>query len=173
MFRRIRIRVRLLALIVVGSVAAIAAFAAVDLARPPESRTHLGRFVSALFQGDAGAVLNRKLHTNLEVFSNRWTWFIPVAMVYFAYRTWRPNRVFARLRIAHPEFVAFQVAVLLLAVLAMVLNDSGISMPAMMTGMVVVWLSYMAADLEDPDPDAALGDTPANGLAGARLSTTA
>lgn len=173
MFRRIRVRAGLLALIALISVGAISVFAAIDLTRPPESRTHLGRFVSTLFQGDAGEVLTRKLHTNLEVFSNRWTWFIPVAMVYFAYRTWRPNTTFVRLRVAHPEFVAFQVAVVILAVLAMLLNDSGISMPAMMSGMVVVWLSHMAADLDASDAVANGGHTPTNRRAGVHMSSDA
>lgn len=39
---------------------AVSALAAVDLARPPESRTHLGRFAEQVLSGEAGSTLGRK-----------------------------------------------------------------------------------------------------------------
>lgn len=152
LFRRVRIRARLIVAIIASSVVVIGGFAALDMSRPAESRTHLSRFVMKIFDGHAGEVLQRKLDANLSVLTNVWTWFIPIAMIYFAYLTWRPNRTFSRLRGAHREFHAFEVSALLLGVLSMLLNDSGISMPAMMTGMVVVWVSYMVMDLEIEAP---------------------
>ena len=148
MFRRIRIRARLIAAITAVSLVVIGGFAALDMSRPVDSRTHLSRFVTKLFDGQAGEVLQRKIDANLNVLTNVWTWFIPVAMIYFAYLTWRPNHTFSRLRGKHREFHTFEVSALTLGVLAMLLNDSGISMPAMMAGMVVVWVSYMVMDLE-------------------------
>ena len=56
------------ALVIVGvTVAALALFAAIDLARPPGSRTHLGRFASDLLGGSADETLCRKWDANLAL----------------------------------------------------------------------------------------------------------
>lgn len=142
MFRGVRIRVRLAAMIGAGTVAVLALFAGIDLARPADERTHLGRFVSKLFAGDAGEIIQRKIAANLRVLTSAWTWIIPVALIYFMYLTWRPNRTLQRLNQMHPQFRAFGVSALTLGTLAMLLNDSGVSMPAMMVGLVAAFVSY-------------------------------
>ena len=74
-------------------------FAAIDLSRPPESRTHLGRFADKLVSGDFSIVLQRKLESNISVLTSTiWTLVIPVALVFFAYLTWRPGGSCARSR---------------------------------------------------------------------------
>ncbi len=92
---RVRIRVRLVVGIVAGTVAAITVFALIDLARPADERTHLGRFVAKLFSGDGAEIIQRKIAANLSVLTTVWSWVIPFALVYFAYLTWRPNATFA------------------------------------------------------------------------------
>ncbi|NMM16215.1 MAG: hypothetical protein HHJ14_03455 [Cellulomonas sp.] len=47
--------------------ATVTAFAVVDYLRPPDSRTHLGRFVETVLDGGAWPVVERKLAQNLSV----------------------------------------------------------------------------------------------------------
>ena len=148
MFRGTKVRVRLMALIAGGTVAILAAFAALDLSRPAADRTHLGRFVAKLFDGDAGEIIERKIAANLRVLTSVWAWVIPVALVYFMYLTWRPNHTLERLNRHHSQFRAFGVGALTLGVLAMGLNDSGVSLPAMMLALVAAYVSYLVIDIE-------------------------
>ena len=152
MFRGIKVRARLVAAIVAGTLAVLALFAGVDLSRPADDRTHLGRFVAKLFDGDAGEIIRRKIAANLRVLTSVWAWVIPVALVYFAYLTWRPNHTLQRLHREHPQFRSFGIAALTLGVLAMALNDSGVSLPAMMVALVAAYVSYLVMDMEGVAP---------------------
>jgi hypothetical protein len=145
---RIRIRPRLVLGIFAGTIAAISVFALIDLARPPAERTHLGRFVAKLFSGDGAQVLERKVAANLSVLNTVWSWVIPFALVYFAYLTWRPNTTFAALMRRHKGLRAFGIAALLLGVLSMLLNDSGVSMPAMMLAIALSYITFFTIGLE-------------------------
>jgi len=150
MFRGIRLNARLIALVGAGTLAVLGGFAALDLARPADSRTHLGRFMAKLFDGDAGEIIQRKIAANLRVLTSVWAWVIPVALVYFVYLTWRPNRTLQKLNTAHPHFRTFGVAALTLGVLAMGLNDSGVSLPAIMLATVAAYVSYLVIEIEHP-----------------------
>jgi hypothetical protein len=152
LFRGTRIRVRLLALIAAGTVAILSVFAAIDASRPTAQQTHLGRFVSKLFGGEGGVIIQRKVAANLKVLNSVWAWVIPVAIIYFAYLTWRPNHTLGRLHRAHRHFRAFAFAAITLGVLSMAFNDSGVSMPAMMVALVAAYISYLVMDLEIAEP---------------------
>jgi len=144
-----RIRVRTVAIIVVATGAILAAFAAVDLSRPARERTHLGRFVAQVFNGDGVQVVQRKLEANWSVFTSSFlTWVIPVAMVYIAYLWWRPNHTLEVIRRRYPGFSLLGVAGLILGVLSMALNDSGVSMPAVMLTMGLAYTTILALGVE-------------------------
>jgi hypothetical protein len=145
---RIRIRPRLVLGIVAGTLAVISVFALVDLARPPAERTHLGRFVSKLFSGDGAQIIQRKIEANLSVLNTVWAWVIPFALLYFAYLTWRPNATFAALIRRHKGLRAFGIGGLVLGVLSMLLNDSGVSMPAMMLAISLAYVTFFTIGLE-------------------------
>ena len=68
--------------------------------------------------------------------------------MYFAYLTWRPNRTLRRLNGNHVHFRAFGISALTLGVLAMALNDSGVSLPGIMLALVAAYVSYLVMDLE-------------------------
>jgi hypothetical protein len=53
-----------------GAVVATLAFAAVDYLRPPNERSHLGRFIETLLDGGAWEVVLRKLEANLRILAN-------------------------------------------------------------------------------------------------------
>jgi hypothetical protein len=62
---------RLLA--VLGAAAGtVTAFAVADWLRPPDSRTHLGRFVQTVLDGGAWKVVDRKLQTNAAALGGGW-----------------------------------------------------------------------------------------------------
>ncbi len=148
LLRGTRVRVRLLALITAATVVVIGVFAVIDLNRDPEQRTHLGRFVAKVFDGDAAEILERKVSANISVLNSIWSWVIPVALVYFVYLTWRPNKTLERLQREHRGFRPFGISGLLLGVLSMVLNDSGASMPAMMLAISLAYTTYLAIGFE-------------------------
>jgi hypothetical protein len=144
-----RIRARTMALIGVGTVAILCLFAAVDLSRPASERTHLGRFAGRVFDGDALEVLQRKLQANYSVLtSSFFSWVIPVALVYFGYLTWRPTHTTEELRRTHPGFRLLELGGLTLGVLAMLLNDSGVSMPAVMLAVALSYTTILAVYIE-------------------------
>ncbi len=145
---RVRIRARVVVASLLGSIGVLAVFTLLDLAREPDDRTHLGRFASTAMSSGVGQILKRKIATNLDVFTEIWAWIIPAALVYFAYITWRPNRTIVLVNANHWGYRAFGVAGLALGVGAMVFNDSGVSMPAVMLAVALPWSTFLAVDLE-------------------------
>jgi hypothetical protein len=77
--RRLNLRVLLTA---GGATFALLAIAtALDLTRPAEERTHLGRFVTDIGKDDStfSTTIGRKLATNVRVFTGSfWTWIVPI-----------------------------------------------------------------------------------------------
>lgn len=162
-----RVAVRTFVLILVATVAVLAVFAVIDLAQPAESRTHLGRFVATVFEGDAGMVLERKLSTNYRILvSSVWTLIVPGALAFIAYLTWRPSRTLRVLRRRYPGYGAFGVSSLVAGLLGMALNDSGVAVPAMMLAVGLGYTAYLAVRVE---PESALLDPPEPLLAPATM----
>src|SRR5690606_22385479 len=87
------IRVTWRRLVAVGllTIATITVFAVVDLSRPAEQRTHLGRLFERI--SDTGGVLTiieRKLLANLSILtSSIWTWVVPIAAAFLIVLSWR------------------------------------------------------------------------------------
>jgi len=109
---------------VVGAGALAAVVAVLDWLRPAESRTHLGEFVQSVVSGEAGAVVGRKLAQNVANLGSPPLLAIAVAtlvLVVVAWRSgWRP--------VAAGSAVLRGAAVM--AVVAFLVNDSGLVIPA-------------------------------------------
>ena len=149
----IRIRFRLVALIAAVTVGVLVLFAALDLARPVDSRTHLGRFAQKLLDGDGMLILQRKIDANASILTSTvWTLVIPVALLFVGYLTWRPNRMMRRLTSEHPSFRAFGISGLTLGVLAWLVNDSGVAIPALMLTVALPYTAYLVLGLDGTDP---------------------
>jgi hypothetical protein len=127
----------------------------VDYLRPPESRSHLGRFVQTAIDGGAWDVIVRKLGQNVALlFGYPLSFLVPVVLVLFAYLLARPtSRLTAPLR---PAFESIQllrpglVAVLAMWTIGFVLNDSGTAIPANgITLAVPLVLAIALSVLED------------------------
>jgi hypothetical protein len=145
-----RISWRAVALGVAGAVAAIVVFAAVDLARPADARTHLGRFASDLLHGHAGTTLHRKIVANWDLLThNAATVLVPFVLIGLAVLVVRAGRMrgTAGLAAAYERVPALRgglLACLVTGVLGFLLNDSGVVVPAIMM-LIAVPVAVIAA----------------------------
>jgi hypothetical protein len=127
-----------------GTIAALAAFALVDLARPASSRTHLGRLVA--HPGDLRDTIERKLMSNLHILtSSIWTLIIPVALAFLLFLALRPPGLLQSIQRRVPGLRACLVGGLLAGLLGFAVNDSGVAVPAMMLAVLLPYLSYLLA----------------------------
>lgn len=137
--KRLSARVVVIALIATGVV--LAGFLALDLSRPPDERTHLGRlYEDVRSQGfDVFSdTIKRKVRTNLRVFrSTIWTFVVPPALALLAWLLFFPRGRWEVVKHTHPRVRAGLIAGAILAVLGFAVNDSGIVIPAMMCAYLV------------------------------------
>jgi hypothetical protein len=165
---------RRLVAIALGTVAVLGAFAALDLARPADQRTHLGRFVESLTDGGAGTVVGRKLESNVSILtSSVWTWLVPIGLAFVAFLTWRSRGLLQRLQDRVPGLRACLVGGLVAAILGLAVNDSGVAIPAMMFGVALPYLSFLvlrtvARPVPADEAEVAAGPGGADGGPGAR-----
>jgi hypothetical protein len=155
------VRARTVAAIAGIVVAAVVAVGLLDLLRPADQRTHVGKFfqkVGTDFHG-ATLVIRRKAAANLSVFGHSvLLGVIIVVLLLVAYlwfvapRSLRP--VVREIRTAKATTIAF----LVVAVLGFALNDSGIAIPGMMVAVVestlvvlMAW-SYLGALVNADEP---------------------
>lgn len=155
-----RLDVRRVVAIAVGTVVVLALFAAVDLSRPSEQQTHLGRFVESTLGGGGGTILTRKLQSNVSILtSSVWTWLVPAGLVFLIFLTWRSRGLLQRLQDRVPGLRAFLVGGLIAAVLGLAVNDSGVAIPAMMFGVALPYVTYLVIrTLARPLPAGATGE---------------
>ena len=150
------VRVRTLALLGAGVVVAALAVGFVDLLRPPDQRTHIGRFFSQVGrEGFTGLfrVLHRKLDANLASFSTaRLMWVLPIVGL-FAVFIWFSEHTDVR-RLLRDTAVLRQglVSLGILMVLGYALNDSGISIPGLMAVVFESVVVYLALQHATPVP---------------------
>jgi hypothetical protein len=152
---KIPIRVRLVALVGAATVLVVGIFAAIDLSRPEDSQTHLGRLIRSVSDdgwGSFGTVVSRKLGANLGVIASTvWTAMVPLALALAVYLLWRAPGAARAIRNAIPESLA---GLLVVGILGFALNDSGIAVPGVMIGVVNAALVYLAVRGLPPAPDA-------------------
>ncbi len=155
-----RVRIRTLLLAGVGAVAVLVAFAALDLARAPDSRTHLGRFASDLLAGRAGETLTRKAAANWALLTrNVATLLVVPVTAGFVVVLARTERLpglgpLARALRRSPGLRPGLGATILAGALGFLLNDSGIVIPAVMMLLVVPAAVEVASHFRQPGPDA-------------------
>jgi hypothetical protein len=136
-----KIRWRLLALYAAATVLLIALFAAIDLSRPADKRTHLGRLINT-GEGQGGVhavatVLQRKLSENTDIlFGSIWTIMLPIVLAGIAYLIYRAPGRMRGLHERIPQLSAALVGLGILTVLGTALNDSGIAIAGVMLGVM-------------------------------------
>ena len=126
-----------------ATVAVVAVFAAVDLARPPGSRTHVGRFAADLLGGSDGETLRRKWDADVGLLTrNVATLLVLPVTAGFSVLLARAGTVrgtggFARALRRLPLLRAGLWACVVAAGLGLVANDSGVVVPAVMMLLAV------------------------------------
>jgi hypothetical protein len=142
-----RVRIRNIVLWGSGAVIAVLAFGFVDLLRPEESQTHLGRLLGAI--GDNGYdplhdVVVRKIDANLGVLtSSIWTLMVPVVIAFVGYLFWRAPGALQRVSTHVPTERPALAGLLVVMFLGFALNDSGIAVPGVMLGVLNASLVYL------------------------------
>ncbi len=136
-----RLRVKLIAIYGAATLGLLAIFAAIDLSRPVDKRTHLGRLVAS-GEGQGGfhavsSMIQRKLQQSNAVYSSSiWSIMFPLVLAGIAYLIYR---VPGRMRGLHqrlPQFSTSLIGLGVLIVLGTLLNDSGIAIAGVMLGVV-------------------------------------
>ncbi len=126
----------------------------VDLLRPEETRTHLGRFAALIADGDIselGMIIQRKGAAALKSLTvTRWTYFIPVGLAVLALLLIRPRGVLRDVLPKRPLLRAGLWGTLVAGVLGFAVNDSGISIPALALAFTVPFLVLVAVDAVEP-----------------------
>jgi hypothetical protein len=156
-----RIRVRTVLLAALAAVAVIVLFAAIDLARAPESRTHLGRFASDLLNGRAGETLSRKAASNWALLTRNLATLLVVptmavlALVVARADRWAATAPLGRALREQPGLRAGLGAAVVTGTLGFAVNDSGVVVPAVMM-LLVVPIAVEAATRHRKPPGASL-----------------
>jgi hypothetical protein len=143
-----------------GGLLAVSVIATLDYLRPPDSRTHLGRFVQSLIDGDAGVIVQRKLEANASLLTTSvLTLMVPLVLIFLAFLVRRPSGLLPWTFVRVPTLRAGLFAVLVLGVVGALVNDSGVAIPAMAATLaipvaVAVVVRCMQLDDERLDPTA-------------------
>jgi hypothetical protein len=116
----------------------VAAIATLDYLRPADSRTHLGRFVQSLVDGDAMVIVQRKMGANLSLLTNSvLTLMVPLVLIFLAFLVRRPGGLLPWTFLRVPTLRAGLFAVLVLGVVGALVNDSGVAIPAMAATLAI------------------------------------
>jgi hypothetical protein len=131
-----------------GTVGALGIFTALDLARAPGQRTHLGRLFEQISEqgwGPLGDAIERKAEANLAVLPQSvWVPLVPATLAFLAYLAWGSSDRLSTIRSNAPELRPALVGVLVAGALGFALNDSGIAVPGMMLGVVNPVFVYLS-----------------------------
>jgi len=125
----------------VAGVLVVSVVAFLDYLRPPEQRSHFGAFVARLLDGDVGDVLIRKLQMAGHYFSGPGGWGMLVGVVLCMLATVLPDRVpstsfrefYRSVPMVRPTLLAMSTC----GLVGMLLNDAGVTLPAIMAGFAV------------------------------------
>ena len=156
LLRGTAVRVRTLAIVAAVLVGTGLAVGLIDLARPADSRTHVGRFFEKVANDGAGgffSVIGRKLSLMISTFSNT-AWVLAViSVIVLIALTFRRTNAFAQLTRAVPTLPKGLTCFAVLVVLATALNDSGVQVTGMMAATLLPVLGYLACDVIDDDAE--------------------
>jgi hypothetical protein len=143
-----RLRWRTIWVMAVVLVGAAVAVGLVDLLRPPDSRTHVGKFFekAATDFGGATLVIRRKLHENLSVLTHSLLAICLIVAIGLVGWLWFARPRSLRVLVGRiPTATATGLGLVVVALLGFALNDSGISIPGMMAAVFVATLAFLVA----------------------------
>jgi hypothetical protein len=150
MLKGLRVTPRVAGLVAAGSIGLVALVSFADWLRPADSRTHLGRFVQQVLDGEGFEIVSRKLSANIGIFFSNWLTLLVVAAVVFVALVLRgPGREGTHVLLAdavdtYPELRAALFGWVVAMGTGFLVNDSGIAIPAvglMLEGPLVIALT--------------------------------
>ncbi|MEE1619376.1 hypothetical protein [Brachybacterium sp. J153] len=149
----IRLRVWHVLALGAGGAAAVLSVSFLDWLRPPEDRTHLGRFIDELLSGELVSVVVRKLAQNVAMATGYWALAVVLVLAVLAsVAILLPGRIrwrrLAALDAAHPVAHRVRIALVVGAWVGYAVNDTG---PVLVAAMLGVWLVLLPAVLPDPE----------------------
>ncbi|MGO2720382.1 MAG: hypothetical protein ACTIAR_08725, partial [Brachybacterium tyrofermentans] len=125
-----------------------------DWLRPPEDRTHLGRFIDELLSGELLSVITRKLAQNIAMTTGYWALALIMLLAVLASiavlapRRFRLTRLVA-LDAAHPAAYRVRVALVAGTWLGYAVNDTG---PVLVAAVFGIWFAFLPVALPAPRP---------------------
>ncbi len=154
-----RVSWKAVALAIGATVVVLALVITVDLLRPEDARTHLGRFVTGVGDDDGTffTTIQRKWSTNVRLFGRTiWTWMVPIAAAFAVYvlviaRGWRS------LLPPGSALRAGVVGTLFAGIVGWLVNDSGVVVSALVFVYLGPYLTLLAVD-RDRVPALVAGD---------------
>ncbi|MGI8754779.1 MAG: hypothetical protein ACR2MB_02760 [Acidimicrobiales bacterium] len=131
-----RVSWRLLATAVAAGVAAVAVFGVVDLSRPPDQRTHLGRLLAGN-DGSREVIIRKAIDVGGSFEDSSLVWIV-LCTVVLAAAFWWLRRDWVRATLAPGGAARALVGLaVFLGIAGGALNDSGVMVPAIMAGVLV------------------------------------
>jgi hypothetical protein len=136
----VRLGWRRVALAVGVGAAVVVLGAWIDMQRPPDRRTHAGRFLGDLVDGDGWLVVRRKLASNLDmVTASVWSVLFALALGACAVAVWARRERMLGMLATRPVERAYLAGWSSVAALGFALNDSGIAVVAIMAVIGGAW----------------------------------
>ncbi len=151
--RRVRVRTLLTilgALLLTGVAAGL-----LDLARPSDQRTHVGRFFERVGTDGPGAffgVIGRKASLMIGTFSNTAWVLVVISVLALAWLAARRTDVLAGLLKRFPPLQPGLICFATLTVLATALNDSGVQVTGVLLATALPVLVFLATLVETTEP---------------------
>jgi hypothetical protein len=168
-----RISWRTVAVLVALTVVVLGAALAVDLLRPPDARTHLGRVVTNVHHAGGGSFLTtvaRKVATNLRVLKTTvWSWLVPIIGAFLLYLLIWERRL-GRLLPRGSALRIGVIAALGAGLLGFALNDSGVVITALVYLYLGPYLTLLALDYQRGEPQLLEPLAPARATADASMT---
>lgn len=131
-----------------GAVALMAALLYLDWLRPPDDRTHFGKFFATILAGDAAPVIWRKIDMNLGIVTQSWmTLLLPLFVAAVVVIVLRPARApsLAGVYERTPYLRSGLAALFALLILGAFVNDSGVIVPAVGILFLAPALTHLGA----------------------------
>ncbi|KGN31353.1 hypothetical protein N802_04485 [Knoellia sinensis KCTC 19936] len=143
-------------LIGLGSVGLFFVVALLDFLRAPDNRSHLGRFIQAIIDGNALDIVVRKGQQNISILLGNapLTLLVPAALLFVIYVLARPtswgSKGLAKSFEKAPTLRAGLIALVITLTIGFLINDSGTAIPAVgATVAVPLIVSVVVRNLEE------------------------
>jgi hypothetical protein len=166
----IRVTVGRLVAVLAAAVGVVGVVAVLDWLRPAAERSHLGRFVAQLLDGQAWTVVSRKAEANVAILlGSSLAWMLVVALLAAGWLLrpggllrGRPGRGAAGLPVEDVRVLrAGLTAVALSLTVGALVNDSGVALPATAATLLVPLLVWLAARAPAEPTGGVTGEGPA------------